>query len=317
MGRSLRTQLTGAAFHVTARTVQQIDWFSGPLMPVIDDVIVEGVTSSDAMLLARTVMSNHFHIVLRQGTWSLGRVMQPIMRRIALQVQQRYDFKEYVFGRPFYSVLCDGPDHLRRAVVYTHVNPVRARLCDDPAVYPWTSHLRYIVEPEGVAAVEIAHVLRLFGDESNEPLPLLSERYIKYVAWRLEKDRCEREGVDFATPEPSTRAGDAYYYDFFRGINRRPAAFKKDLRDKAIEILVLIAPHMEIHELRRRHLRRPLLEIRRQLIAALLQAGYRGCAIADYLRISDTAVSVVSTAMRYGNLRGFGIRERGPATLTP
>lgn len=300
MSRSFRPHMPGLAFHITARTQGEEPWFVERLRGTIDRYIVEGVTSSDSMLLARTVMPNHFHIVVRQGTRSLGWVMQPIMRRVALLIQRAYEKKGHVFERRFRAVACENADHLRRAIVYTHINPLRAHLCADLTEYAWCSHDRYVLDGNGcVVGIEIVHALKLFGDVPTRSIAELSEAYLRYVSWRREKDRHEELDIPFAIPEPLFAAGDTHFSECFSALALLSRSPQKDLRDKAIELLERIDRNMPIDGLRRRDVPRPVTAIRNQLIAALLQAGYRGKQIADFLRLSDSTVSAVASAMRY------------------
>ena len=300
MSRRLRPHIPGLAFHITARTQAKEALFAERLRGTIERHIIEGVSSSDSVLMAHTVMSNHFHIVLRQGTRPLGWVMQPIMRRIALLVQRAFDRKGHVFEGPFRAVACENADHLRRAIVYTHINPVRARMCSDACEYPWTSHARYLLDRNGGAiALEIVHALKLFADRPECSLHDLSSAYLRYAHWRLEKDRHIEAGTGYAAREPESAHGDRHFAQNFCSLPTLWRKPKADLRDKAIELLEKLAPGTSVETLRRRTLSRPGTAIRNQLIAGLLQAGYRGKQISDFLRISDSTVSAVATAMRY------------------
>jgi predicted transcriptional regulator len=42
----------------------------------------------------------------------------------------------------------------------------------------------------------------------------------------------------------------------------------------------------------------PSRQVRNELIAGLIQAGYRGKSIASYLRVSDATVSTIASKMR-------------------
>jgi len=313
MSRTIRAQLPGTAFHITARTQGHEPWFVPQLRAPIEQIIVEGVTSSDAWLMSHVVMPNHFHIVLRQGAWPLGQVMQPILRRIALHVQHAHDIEGHVFERRFRSIPCANADQLRRCIVYTHNNPRRKGLCDDLSDYRWSSHFRYVTEPTGdISRIELVTALRLFADSPPQSKRELRNNYIRYVQWRLAKDDCDVRGEPFCAREPSTIDGDKIFAEKFTGLPLSPRVPLKDLRDKAMELLAEIHGECEMSRLRRRTSKRAVVEVRRQLIAALLQCGYRRGSIADFFNISDTTVSVVATAMRYHPPLQNGKRERGP-----
>lgn len=303
MSRVLRPHLPRAAFHIMAKTQGDEPWFEDH-RGLIEKIIIEGVTSSDARYISHAVMPNHFHIVLQQGVRPLGWVMQPIMRRTALLIQRTRALKGHIFFRAYHAKHCDTADYLRTGIIYTHFNGWRAGLCDAPEAYPWTSHARYLADDTGcVVGFELAHVLRLFGHEPNESVEQLRCRYREYVDWWREKDAHAAAYRSFERPEPPTDAGDAYFRAHFSVMHvavRRPVV---DLRDKAIAILLDIRPDLEIDALRRRYMPHADRRVRKQVIAGLLQAGYAGKAIADYFRISYSAVSAIASAMRYAMLQ--------------
>lgn len=292
--------MPGMAFHITARTQGKLPWFEEPLRDRIEQHIQEGVQSSDARLLAHAVMPNHFHMVIRQGMDPLGWIMQPIMRRIALLVQRRFDLAGHVFERRFRTTICENAEHVRRAIIYTHVNPEHAGICATEE-YRWSSAVLYAQDAASDAdcPIAVAYALKLFGDKPNLSDVQLRACYRRYLAWRVEKDRREKAGERIVELEPIAPAGDAYFLQHFCAMppaNRRPTA---DLRDKAMELLRDIAGSTTVDILRRQRLNRSLTEIRRQLIASLLQHHYRVIDIARFLRISDSAVSRIAIHMRY------------------
>jgi putative transposase len=304
MSRVNRPQAPGTAFHITARTQGKQPWFEEKIRSTIERHIVEGVTSSDAMLMARVVMPNHFHIVLRQGTRPLGWIMQPIMRRIALLVQRAVGVEGHVFERRFRSVACENADHLRRAIIYTHLNPRRAGLCTDDS-YEWTSARSYAANASSGAScdVAIALALRLFAASPDDSIDQLWAYYQRYLQWRLEKDAHDRAGTLCYVPEPVLSAGDAHFLRSFCSLPVPSGRPTKDLRDKAIELLPNIDPVVTLDSLRRKSVKRSISVVRSQLIASLLQARYTGRCIADFFRISDSAVSKIASRMRYAQIQ--------------
>jgi REP element-mobilizing transposase RayT len=216
MSRTLRPQMPGIAFHITARAQNREPWFVDNVRSQVERIIIRGVTSSDAMLMAYTVMPNHFHIVLRQGARTLGWVMQPIMRRIALLVQRQFSVKGHVFERRFRSFACADADRLRRAVIYTNLNPWRAELCRDPAEWAWSSHVRLIScatsdIPEG----DVLQTLKLFANEATTDWTALAAAYLACLKWRMEKDLHLATDTPYDVPEPPTAFGDRHFAESF------------------------------------------------------------------------------------------------------
>jgi hypothetical protein len=247
------------------------------------------------------VMPNHFHLIVRQGARPLGWVMQPIMRRVALFVQRTTGAEDHVFGSRFFSCVIETPEYLRTSIVYANLNPQRAKLCNDPGEYMHSSHHRLLSDCDVVIdGIHAEMALRLFADKPASNINELRAAYLAHAKWRVEKDAADDLDIPYDVPPPRTREGDRYYMKSFIAVPVNPRRFKMDLRDKALEILEEIGGNLTIEELRRRTLPRSFAAIRCQLIAGLLMYGCRGKAIAEFLRISESAVSKVATALRYG-----------------
>ena len=141
--------MPGGAFHITSRLQGHV-----PLFVPICDRIVELIdycfARSDATLVARAIMPNHLHLVMRQGSDPLHATMQPLLRRIAYLVQRTHGVKGHVFERAFAHRTCGNAAYLRNCIVYAHLNPVRAKLADRPEDYHWTSHLNYVADDPAI-----------------------------------------------------------------------------------------------------------------------------------------------------------------------
>lgn len=333
MGRRHRPYFPEAVFHVTARTQGHEPWFGVDLRPGIVKIIGAAFFQSDTTLLAYAVMPNHLHLVVRHGRDPLASVLQPLLRRVALRVQRRHDVEGHVFERRYRDHACLDPSYVRNAIVYTHLNPVRAELCREPEQYAWSSHTSYahgasaertIVAPDTVRAL-----LGIFATRVGQSMSQLRAGYRRYVAWRRELDVLEAAAPGDPDPaashRPHTAAGDAYWYRHFRpgklGPKRtanglsgdaraladprarsktgvRPAEARKDLRDLAIQVVREFDPNLELESVRGRYGGARIVEIRRAIIRRAALVGYRGTEIARFLRVSPATVSRTLSAVR-------------------
>jgi REP element-mobilizing transposase RayT len=303
MGRTPRSHLPGAVFHLTARTQGGAAWFTAPLRSRIVEQMAAALAVSDAQLVAYAVMSNHVHLVIRQGTWPLGRIMQLLLRRIAGLVQRSHGVEGHIFERRFRDRVCLDPEYARNAIVYTHLNPVRAGAVDDPAAYPWTSHSAFetgviaSAPMRGVLAVDNA--LELFAPRNDLSMDELRRAYRRYVGWRL---RCDRQAeADLAgciaeppPPAPPVRCGDLCWTRSFSPRTQEGAAggaARADLGEIARRTLANHDPCIALSLVRSTCKGRSVVRARRDMARRMSDAGYRGCEIARYLRVSDPCVS--------------------------
>lgn len=297
MSRVTRQQHPGCVIHVTSRTQGHQPWFTENLRPRIARIIMEGVTSAAAGLLAYAVMPNHIHVILAQGPHSLGWTMQPILRRIALLVHRAHDISGHVFERRFRSKACLDADYVRAAILYTHFNPVKAGLCASINEYSWTSHRTYSRD-ESSSAIALHDALTLFAVDAQRTREEMRRDYLAFTEWW---HGAQLAGSPYAV-RPQAQGGDDFFARRYASGSVAGPLKRVDLRDRALRILAIIAADCEMDFVQGRHISRRASRVRRELIAALLTAGYRGSAIASYLRVSPSAVSRVSADLRWQNV---------------
>lgn len=319
MSRKQRSYLPGAVFHLTARTQGHEPWFTTIIRSQVVGYLEASFSVCDAALLAFAIMPNHLHLVVQQGEWSLGRVMQPLLRRVARLVQQTHGVEGHVFERRFRDTPCLSPDHIRNAIVYTHLNPLRAGLVEDPTdFHPATSHRLYTSNAASrtsmyrIVAVEAG--LRTFAPTRALCMPQLRQAYALYVRRRIEMDAyltaasCGDDGVN-PPPLPPVAAGDAAAWRMCLPAWRadrsgrcgtcRPGPHA-DMGDIVVEVLAAHGRGIRLDDVRTATKRRSVVAVRRKIVEALSAAGYPGRSIARYLRVSDQCVSATLMAARRG-----------------
>lgn len=101
---------------------------------------------------------------------------------------------------------------------------------------------------------------------------------------------------------PRAPKGDEHWIETYSHAvpQRHVLVQKRDLRDRAVDILKSIAPHCSLDDVRSCNRSRKIVQIRRDLIAVLLTSGYRGSAIARCLFVSAALVSRVAADIKYG-----------------
>lgn len=314
MPRTHRSHLPGAVFHLTARTQGHEPWFTGDVRDRIVEFTASVLRVSDYSLLAYAVMSNHLHLLVRQGESRLDRVMQPLLRRIALVVQRTHGLTGHVFERRFRDHVCHDADHTRATIAYIHLNPVRAGLATEPGAYRWTSHSIYVGHSEPTVmtgALGVEHALGLFAPREGLRTEELRRAYRRYVGWRVRYDRhraAQRGGAVGGPPppRPPVRAGDIHWAATFGsgvvcpagGENGRRAP-RPDLHSIARRTLAELAPDLDLERIRSPYKGRAAARARRAMVERMSDAGHSGRAVAQYLRVSDQCVSKILAARRY------------------
>lgn len=311
MGRRRRLHLPGGIFHITARTQGKEPWFTPHLRTRVVEYAVDAVGCSDATLLAWAIMPNHLHLVLHQGSWTLERVLQPLLRRTALLVHRSHGVEGHVFERPFDARICRSPRYARNLIVYANLNPVRAGLTEDPATYRWSTHRYFLgrpVPPAMSGALSVDSALRLFAPGEGATVQELRASYRAWVAWRIECDRIRssllrgEQEAEFPPP-PLTVGGDQCWSTEYAALFDDPAVGIRagrlgrptlvELSDIARQVMAEDGAGMALDAVRSSFKSPAYVRVRRAMIRRMHLAGHQGMAIARYLRISPQCVSNV------------------------
>lgn len=141
MARQPRLDLPGVAQHIVQRGNNRLPCF-------LDDVdrfryrhlLREALLASGCRLHAYVLMDNHVHLLATPPEpGAIARLMQKLGRQYVAQFNTRHQRTGTLWEGRYKACLVDDGAHLMRCVRYIDLNPVRARLTDDPTRYPWSS----------------------------------------------------------------------------------------------------------------------------------------------------------------------------------
>ena len=310
MPRAHRLHAPGAGTHITARLQGGAPLFTETVRDAVASLICEAAQFNGVQILALVVMPNHFHIVARQGGFPLGWMMQCAMQRTSLLIRRNFGGQGHVFGRRYWSCICDNPDYLRQAILYTHLNPWKAGLCRTPADYRWSSHQSYAraaTDSSWAQYIAVQKGRLLFANETFEDDDVVAnyDAFLDFAKVRyLTAVPGDRFLYDWSNDwyRPCAPKGDQHWTETYSHAvpQHQVVVQKRDLRDRAVDILKAIAPSCSLDDVRSCNRSRKIVKIRRDLIAVLITSGYRGSAIARCLFVSPALISRVAAEIRYG-----------------
>jgi putative transposase len=144
MPRQSRIDITGALHHVIARGIERRKIFE-------DEQDRYGFIENLGLILEQTetacfawsLMSNHFHLLLRTGVVPIATVMRRLLTGHAIRYNRRHRRHGHLFQNRYKSILCQEDCYLLELVRYIHLNPLRAKLVldlDQLDQYPFSGH---------------------------------------------------------------------------------------------------------------------------------------------------------------------------------
>lgn len=129
MPRKSRIDAPGALHHVVARGIARREIFLGHVDR--DDFLErlgEILTKTSTACYAWALIPNHFHLLLRTGTFPLSSVMKRLLTGYAVRFNLRHRRQGHLFQNRYKSILCQEEPYLLELVRYIHLNPLRAGL---------------------------------------------------------------------------------------------------------------------------------------------------------------------------------------------
>lgn len=116
------------------------------------------------VIQAYCLMPNHVHLIAVPETVDgLRRAVGEAHRRYTCCINQRKDWRGYLWQGRFYSVVMD-EDHFLTAMRYIELNPVRAGLVASPREWPWSSARAHLTGSPDPLLANIHEMIDYVGD---------------------------------------------------------------------------------------------------------------------------------------------------------
>jgi len=185
MPRQARLDIPGLVYHVMARGIERRNIFDDDadkkrFISRLGEIAEEG----GAQLYAWSLLSNHFHLLIRRGERPLSDPFSKLMRRLMTSHAVRYNMRHTRSGRLFQnrykSIVVEEEAYLTELVRYIHLNPVRARMVksmEELDGYEFTGHST-IMGAREAPWQNVDEVLARFGTDRNSA----KLEYRKFVA---------------------------------------------------------------------------------------------------------------------------------------
>jgi len=144
MPRSGRLHIAGGYYHVMGRglerrrifaTKKDKEDFLGRLTLLVKALQFD--------CLAWSLMTNHYHLLIRVSDVPLSQLMRRLLSGYATNYNIRHKRSGYVFQNRYKSILCDAGSYFLELVRYIHLNPIKAKMLkgiSELDTYPWTGH---------------------------------------------------------------------------------------------------------------------------------------------------------------------------------
>jgi putative transposase len=144
MPRQSRLDTPGALHHIIARGNERRKIFEDrkdctEFLVRLGDIL----SGTGTICYAWAIIPNHFHLLLRTGTFPISTVMRRLLTGYAIYFNRRHRRYGHLFQNRYKSILCEEEPYFQELVRYIHLNPLRAKLVHDIGAldkYPYSGH---------------------------------------------------------------------------------------------------------------------------------------------------------------------------------
>ena len=164
MPRPPRVAPPGGVFHITSRGNRRQEIFLDDRDRLRYLELLGGTVSRHAWRChAYCLMPNHFHLMIETPEADISAGMHRLNGAYAQWFNRRHGFDGHLFQSRFHSVSLESNWHLLELSRYIVLNPVRARLCRQPAEWRWSSYRAYMALVPNPEFLSVDWLLAQFG----------------------------------------------------------------------------------------------------------------------------------------------------------
>jgi REP element-mobilizing transposase RayT len=177
MPRKPRLFLPEATYHVYCRVARGEFVFDDDEEAIEFVDVAKRVRDLDGWkILAWCLMGNHYHLVVKTGAVPLWKSMARLQGAVSRGFNRRRRYLGRLWQSRYRARLVDSQEYFLQVVSYVHLNPVAARVVEDPVDYPHCGHREIIGRGPSrlVDSVALAHG---FGCDT------VNDARIEYLKW--------------------------------------------------------------------------------------------------------------------------------------
>lgn len=167
MPRPLRIEYSGAWYHVMNRGIDRMRIFStDEHRQIFLKLLMEASLLFQIEIHSYCLMDNHYHLLLRTPHPNLGKAMRHLIGLYTLRYNRSINRDGPLFRGRYKAILIEASDYLLKVSRYIHLNPMEAKIVENPENFKWSSYNDY-VNIQKPAWVYTSFILDFFGNKEN------------------------------------------------------------------------------------------------------------------------------------------------------
>lgn len=183
----------GATYHINANSLDGMSLFRDDVdRERFYNLLADEIEESKWTLLEYTMMTTHYHLLLKIEKCTLSSGFKRLQSRYARGYNKRHERRGVVWMQRYHDELIESDRHLYETVRYIALNAPRARMVDAPEDWPWCSYGSAIGVYSADPIVNEKELLGLFAGDpavARRRLRAFVEEKDPRVRWRQTRVR--------------------------------------------------------------------------------------------------------------------------------
>jgi putative transposase len=185
MARPLRLEFSGALYHVTARgdhgeLIYRDDSDRYAWLETVELVCKR----FNILVHAYCQMTNHYHMLVETNEGNLSQAMRQLNGIYTQRFNRRHDLVGHLFQGRYKAILVQKESYLLELIRYVVLNPIRAGIVPELALWAWSSHFAMVGKIQSPAWLNTDWILSQFG-------PCRSDAIAEYDAFVMQGNGIE------------------------------------------------------------------------------------------------------------------------------
>jgi putative transposase len=191
MATKKRIWYCGCTYHITARGNHRNDIFRDDadygMYLIMMKECLKYYKEYNYEFICYCLMTNHVHLLIRANDKEVGHLIQRLHSMYAVYFNTKYNYVGHLFQDKYFAEEIKDSTQILEASAYIHLNPVRARMVEQPEQYKHSSFLMII----GIEEEKLISSNRILGHFKEE---MKRELYKKYVEGKMKKTKMKSVG---------------------------------------------------------------------------------------------------------------------------
>lgn len=185
MARPLRIQFPGAIYHITVRgnAYQNIFTDKYDYLKFLE-TLNEVKEFYGWEIFAYCLMPNHFHLLIKTPQPNLSLGMRDLNSNYTSRFNARHKRVGHLFQGRYKSIIVDENSYLHELIRYIALNPVKAKLVQNPKDWIWSSHRELLSTKKKDYIMDRQKVLSFFSGHKQ----LAKKEYLAYINEKQDND---------------------------------------------------------------------------------------------------------------------------------